>query len=68
MIIKIIKIIKLYSFFYSLQLCISVQIPEFLGGVFSSAVYIETNLNFTLKRIKGLTTNIYFKCSIPFHA
>ena len=39
-------------------MCVSVQIPEFLGCLSGSAIYLETNNNFFEKRINGIFHNL----------
>ncbi|XP_065201600.1 DNA repair protein RAD51 homolog 3, partial [Planococcus citri] len=45
-----------------LQLCVSVQMPKFLGGLDGYAVYIETNSNFSVKRIKEIHKSCASHC------
>lgn len=52
-----ILILKLKKKFFSLQLCVSVQIPVELGGIGGQAVYIDTSSNFKTSRLLG-TSNI----------
>ncbi len=37
----------------SLQLCVDVQIPEFLGGAGGNAVFIDTACNYSPQRVRG---------------
>lgn len=52
---------KLYSDFisffltiFSMQLCVSVQIPACFEGLQSEAIYVDTNSNFSQLRLTGM--------------
>ncbi|XP_072933348.1 DNA repair protein RAD51 homolog 3-like [Epargyreus clarus] len=45
-----------------LQLCASVQVPKTLGGLDASALYIDTNTNFTTNRFKDILFASLSKC------
>ncbi|XP_069361859.1 DNA repair protein RAD51 homolog 3 isoform X2 [Maniola hyperantus] len=45
-----------------LQLCCSIQIPKVLGGLYSEALYIDTNTNFTICRFKEILFASLAKC------
>ncbi|KAM3961141.1 DNA repair protein RAD51 homolog 3 [Aphomia sociella] len=47
-----------------LQLCASVQIPKALCGLDASALYIDTNTNFTPHRFKDIVTACLKKCQM----
>ncbi|XP_023940225.1 DNA repair protein RAD51 homolog 3 isoform X2 [Bicyclus anynana] len=48
--------------FGSLQLCTSIQIPKVLGGLYSEALYVDTNTNFTISRFKEILFSSLSKC------
>ncbi|CAG9821008.1 unnamed protein product [Phaedon cochleariae] len=39
------------------QLCISVQLPKFIGGVGGQSLYISTNFNFSVERLGEMARN-----------
>lgn len=46
-------ILWFFGDFYSLQACVSVQLPQVVGGLGGEAVYVDTEGAFTAKRLRG---------------
>lgn len=46
-------LLSLSQSYFSMQLCVSVQIPVCFEGLQSEAIYVDTNSNFSEHRLTG---------------